>query len=101
MNLPTNFIPATIVSSMKYSKLAFLLTISTLIFFFSLLGLSSEGALGLSLNRFLTDIITPIGTFFVYLAGIFVGLVVLFDTSVDELMALLGSIGEVIQKWQP
>lgn len=72
-----------------------------LIFFFSLLGLSHEGALGAYLSKILIDIVQPIGSFFVYLIGIFVGLVVLFDTSVDELFAILKSIGDVIQKLVP
>lgn len=89
-----------------FLKLRFVLSkpnviVGFLIFFFSLLGLSKEGALGAYLQSVLTEIISPLGSFFVYLAGIFVGLVVLFDTSVDELFAILASIGDLIQKLVP
>ncbi len=89
-----------------FLKLRFVLSkpnviVGFLIFFFSLLGLSTEGSLGLYLYNALVGIIYPIGTFLVFLAGIFVGLVVLFDTSIDELFALLGSIGNLIQKLVP
>ena len=89
-----------------FLKLRFVLSkpnviVGFLIFFFSLLGLSKEGALGAYLQNVLTDVISPLGSFFVYLAGIFVGLIVLFDTSVDELFAILASIGNLIQKLVP
>ena len=61
-----------------------------LIFYLSLLGLSKEGLLGGYFHMALSDIITDVGAFFVYLSGIFVGLVVLFDTSVDEVVSILG-----------
>jgi S-DNA-T family DNA segregation ATPase FtsK/SpoIIIE len=75
--------------------------IGFLIFFVSLLGLSKAGSAGLYLNQLLSEIITEPGAVLVYLAGFFVGLVVFFDTSVDELMAILGSIMEVFQKLIP
>ena len=59
------------------------------IFFLSLLGMSKEGSMGGYLNNILADLISGLGAFFVYLAGIFVGLVVFFDTSVDEVVAIL------------
>ncbi|HYM65271.1 MAG TPA: DNA translocase FtsK, partial [Candidatus Sulfotelmatobacter sp.] len=71
------------------------------IFFLSLLGLSNEGALGMHLNKILADLISGLGAFFVYLAGLFVGLVVFFDTSVDEVAAILGSIFGFIPKIMP
>src|ERR1035437_5027757 len=75
--------------------------IGFLVFFVSLLGLSKAGSTGLYLNQLLSDIITGTGSFLVYLAGVFVGLVVFFDTSVDELMAILGSILVVVEKLIP
>ena len=77
------------------------IAIGFLVFFVSLLGLSRAGSTGLYLNQLLSDIITETGAFLVYLAGVFVGLVVFFDTSVDELMSVLGSILEVVQKLIP
>lgn len=89
-----------------FLKLKFVLSkpnviVGFLIFFLCLLGVSKEGSIGLAFNRVIADIISPLGAFLVYMAGIFIGLVVLFDTSVDELFALLGSIGNVIQKIVP
>jgi DNA segregation ATPase FtsK/SpoIIIE, S-DNA-T family len=76
-------------------------TIGALIFFISLLGLTSEGIIGLRLNSFLANILSGLGAFFVYLAGIFVGLIVLFDTSVDELAMILGGIMNIGGKLVP
>lgn len=71
------------------------------IFFLCLLGLAKQGSLGLYLHNFLAGTLTGFGAFFVYLAGILVGLVVLFDTSVDEVAAILGSILSIFQKILP
>lgn len=89
-----------------FLKLKFVLSkpnviVGFLIFFLCLLGLSREGSLGTYLNSLIAEIISPLGAFFVYVAGVFVGLVVLFDTSVDELFALLATIGNLIQKLVP
>ncbi len=75
--------------------------IGFIIFFLSLLGLTHEGSLGIYLNNLLAEVISGLGAFFVYLAGIFVGLVVLFDTSVDEVVAIIGSVFSVFQKILP
>ena len=71
------------------------------IFFLSLLGLTKEGSMGLYLNSLLADLISGLGAFFVYLSGIFVGLVVFFDTSVDEIFSILNSIFGFIPKLLP
>ncbi len=76
-------------------------TIGALIFFICLLGLTAEGIIGLRLNLMLANILSGIGAFFVYLAGIFVGLIVFFDTSVDELASIFGGILEIFQKIVP
>jgi S-DNA-T family DNA segregation ATPase FtsK/SpoIIIE len=76
-------------------------TIGALIFFICLLGLVSGGTIGLKLHDLLANILTGIGAFFVYLAGIFVGLIVFFDTSVDELAGILGSVLDIFQKLVP
>lgn len=89
-----------------FLKLKFVLSkpnviVGFLIFFLCLLGLSREGSLGSYLNNLIAEIIYPLGAFFVYISGVFVGLVVLFDTSVDELFTILRSIGNLIQKLVP
>jgi S-DNA-T family DNA segregation ATPase FtsK/SpoIIIE len=89
-----------------FLKLRFFLSkpniaVGFLIFFVSLLGLAKAGSFGLYLNQLLSEIITDTGAFLVYLAGVFVGLVVFFDTSADELMAIVGSILAIVQKLMP
>jgi S-DNA-T family DNA segregation ATPase FtsK/SpoIIIE len=76
-------------------------TIGFLIFFVSLIGLTKQGTTGIYLYQALSEIISGLGAFFVYVAGVFVGLVVLFDTSVDELVAILSAIFGFIPKLFP
>ena len=54
--------------------------------FFSLTGILKSGSIGQHEYQILTDILGNIGADLIYLAGIFVGVVVFFDTSMDELM---------------
>ncbi len=60
--------------------------IGYLITFISLTGLLKTGIVGERLFQILSDILGNAGTSIVYIAGFFVGLVVFFDTSLDELM---------------
>lgn len=76
-------------------------SIGFVIFFVSVLGLTREGSTGLYLNNLLAYVISELGAFLVYLAGIFIGLVVLFDTSLDEVVSMLGSFFGVFQKILP
>src|SRR3989344_3578726 len=57
-----------------------------LILFVSAVTLFRSGYIGSLLFANVSDVLTPLGTFVVFLAGIFIGLIVLFDTSVDELV---------------
>ena len=71
------------------------------IFYVCLLGISKQGNLGMYLHNFLAGTLTGFGAFFVYLAGIFIGLVVLFDKSVDEVVAMVGSFFSIFSKIMP
>lgn len=53
--------------------------------FASLTGLLQAGAVGMKLYGLLSTILGNAGTELVYIAGLFVGIVVFFDTSIDEL----------------
>ena len=64
-------------------------SIGFLLFFISLNALTKGGILGEYLFKVLSDLVTGIGANLVYTAGIFVGLVVFFDTSIDELFGIL------------
>ena len=66
--------------------------IGAFIFYASLLGLTKEGSIGLYLNSVIAEVVSGFGAFAIYLAGVLVGLIVLFDTSIDELFAVVGSI---------
>lgn len=54
--------------------------------YFSALGLLKSGAAGVHMYQILSEILGNVGADLIYIAGIFVGLVVFFDTSFDELM---------------
>lgn len=63
-----------------------------LILFGSALVLFRSGYVGQLLFSNISDVITPIGTLLVFLFGIFVGIIVMFDTSLDEIFKALGAI---------
>ena len=75
--------------------------IGFLLFFVSALGLFRAGSMGLQLYLLLADILSGIGATLVYIAGVLIGLVVFFDTSVDEIFMILGQIGETIKRFVP
>lgn len=54
--------------------------------FVSLAGLLESGNFGVKLYNLLVTILGNAGTELVYIAGVFVGIVVFFDTSIDELL---------------
>lgn len=62
-----------------------------IIVFVAVDGLLKGGILGNYLFQNLSDVLTDIGAYLVFLVGIFVGIIVLFNTSVDELVAFGGS----------
>ena len=76
-------------------------SIGLFIFYFSLLGLTKEGSVGLYINTLIADVISGFGAFSVYLAGVLVGLIVLFDTSIDEIFAILSKITGFMPKLFP
>lgn len=57
-----------------------------LLFFISIIGFTQTGRAGEIIFRTFAEMITKPGSMLVFLVGIFVGLVVLFDTTLDELM---------------
>ncbi len=61
-------------------------TVGYALFFVSLLALTKSGEIGAGLFQIVSDIVNKSFADIVYIAGIFVGLIVLFDTSVDELI---------------
>lgn len=57
-----------------------------LILYFSAVILFRSGYVGQMLFANIAEVVTPIGTFLVFLVGIVIGLIILFDTSVDEIL---------------
>lgn len=67
-------------------------SIGFLILYFSAVIMFRSGYIGEALFANIADVITPVGTFLIFLAGIFIGLIILFDTSVDELVKGLSAL---------
>jgi len=89
-----------------FLKLKFFLSrpnvsIGFLLFFLSLDALLRSGAVGKYLFSVLADVLTGTGASLVYFAGIFVGIIVFFDTSIDELISAVGFVIEIIKRLFP
>lgn len=65
-------------------------SIGYLLFFISLVSLLQTGVVGMQLYAILEEIITEIGATLVYVTGLFIGVIVLFDTSIDEILSGIG-----------
>lgn len=76
-------------------------TIGYILAFFSLVGLLKTGAVGRHMFQILSDILGNVGSDLVYIAGVFVGLVVFFDTSIDELLQGLFAVLNAVPKFIP
>jgi len=57
-----------------------------LVFFISVVGVTRSGSVGSGMFRILQEILTTVGADLVFVAGIVIGLIVFFDTSVDEMV---------------
>src|SRR3990167_9884403 len=89
-----------------FLKLKFFLSrpnvsIGFLLLFLSLDALLRSGAVGKYLFSVLADVLTGTGASLVYFAGIFVGIIVFFDTSIDELISTVGFVIEIIKRLFP
>lgn len=69
--------------------------------FISLVGLLQTGLIGMRLFNILATILGNAGTELVYIAGVFVGIVVFFDTSIDELVHGIIVVLNTIPKFVP
>lgn len=57
-----------------------------LVFFISVVGVTRSGAVGSGMFRILQEILTTVGADLVFVAGVIIGIIVFFDTSVDEMV---------------
>ena len=76
-------------------------TIGFMLFFVSVLGLTRSGEVGTTTFRIFSEILTTPGANIVFIGGLLVGAIVMFDTSVDEVIEMGKSIHEVGKKLIP
>lgn len=65
-----------------------------LVFFVSLVGILRSGTVGAGMFRIMEELLTTIGADLVFFAGMVIGLVVLFDTSVDDMVQAVTSLAQ-------
>ena len=63
--------------------------IGFLLLFLSIEAFARSGTVGEYLFKFLSDVLTDVGAYVVYLVGILIGLIVFFDTSIDQIVEFL------------
>jgi S-DNA-T family DNA segregation ATPase FtsK/SpoIIIE len=72
-----------------------------LLFYVSLVGLTKAGTVGAGIFRILEEILTTAGADLVFIAGLVVGNIVFFDTSMDEIFQALHAIGNTMKRLIP
>ncbi|MBI2028115.1 MAG: DNA translocase FtsK [Candidatus Levybacteria bacterium] len=77
------------------------ISIGFLVFFLSLGALLRAGQVGKELYGVISEILTDFGAIVVYFAGVFVGLIVFFNTSVDEIVEFVNLIFRNIYRLFP
>lgn len=86
-----------LVSKTKISLAAPNVLIGALLFFVSLLSITRAGDLGASSWEGVATLITPAGAFIVLLGTTIVGLIILFNTSLDQVLAVFVSLINLIR----
>jgi len=76
-------------------------SVGFLLFFLSLSALTHSGMAGRELFGVLADILTDVGANIVYFAGILVGLIVFFNTSVDQIVDFISLIFKNLHRLFP
>lgn len=71
------------------------------LFYISLLSVTQQGVAGISLFSAFSEILTPIGSYIVFLVGVLIGLVVFFDTSIDEVFEAITVVYKTFQRLFP
>jgi len=72
-----------------------------ILFFLSLNALTREGAIGQGLFSMLSDPLSEIGAKLVYFVGMLVGLIVFFNTSVDQILDFFGRVSRNMYRLFP
>jgi len=77
------------------------LSLGFLLFFLSADALTRGGTVGQELFRVLSDILTDLGAQLVYFAGVLIGLIVFFNTSVDQIVEFVQKIFKNLHRLFP
>ncbi len=72
-----------------------------LLFFISLMGITKSGSLGFQLFSFMSSFLPDIGARIVFLGGIVVGIIVFFDTSLDEILGMITVFSDNLYRFFP
>lgn len=72
-----------------------------LLLFVSLIGLTKAGTVGDGIFQILQEILTTAGADIVFIAGLVVGNIVFFDTTIDEIFQALQAIGSTFKRLVP
>lgn len=105
LGLASFFLPFLLISfGLKFSKFKTPLkevniSVGMSLFFLSCLGLLRTGKAGVWIWDKVEFLITPVGAFLIFLFGSLIGLVVLFNTSLDQLVMFLINIFVLIKKY--
>lgn len=75
--------------------------IGYILFFASMIGLMKSGVVGAQLFAILNEMLGTLLADAIFIAGGIIGIVVFFDTSVDEIFQGLRAVGQVMQKLFP
>lgn len=75
--------------------------IGFLLLFLSIEAFARSGTVGEYLFKFLSDVLTDLGAYVVYLVGIFIGMIVFFDTSIDQIIEFFLLLGNNIYRLFP
>src|SRR3989344_849158 len=76
-------------------------TFGYLLFFITLCAITKNGSIGGGIFQTLADMLTSTGSYLVILAGLFVSVIVFFDTSLDEIMQALSFAWQNIYRFFP
>ncbi len=72
-----------------------------ILFFISLLSLTRTGTIGQEIFSIFAEILSPRGADVVFISGLLVGIIVFFDTSIDEILEWLLVISKVFRRLLP
>ena len=76
-------------------------TIGAVLLFVSYISLTKSGAVGSGIFGILSEILGNAGSYMVFIAGLLVGVIVFLDTSIDEMIQLVGAIFATLNKLIP